>query len=574
MDGYESYFGLNEAPFSLAPDPRFLFASASHSDALGQVSYALERREPLVVVTGEIGTGKTLLCRTVLQQLRRKTFLSVISDPLLDRDDMLKQLLQDFGIISKDRTKLTDTTRHELTQALHEFLRSLVPIQAHAVVMIDEAQHLQPDVLEQIRLLSNADDERGTLLEIILVGQPGLETLLSRPELQQLQQRVSRRIRLEPLNRAEVRQYVEHRLALARQPRAKLPGSTELAQEMADWAGTNAGVEFAPDAMQALSDLSGGLPRVINLLCDRSLEEAFASRLRVVDRPLLLAAARALGLPVIGTPANDTPAASAAATSAAPTSTPATTAPATARSAPVDATVHATPVEPDKSFWAATRPESAAPKSAVHSADDAGPLALAAGPRPAAAPRVTMWVVVAASVAFGAVAIWLGLRAARPDEAPAPRSVTAPGASAPLVLSPRPETVPEPAATTGTPGPQTTGTPAPQTTRTPVPQTAGTPVPQATKPPPSPPQATSAAPAAAPAAATGGFDIVVASFRTEGRASSVAAEVQALGLPIRRRLSDGWYQLISGPFKSRTSAEDAQQRLQRAGLAGTQIVAR
>ena len=207
---------MNEAPFSLAPDPRFLFASASHSAALAQVAYALERREPLVVITGEIGTGKTLLCRTVLQRLRRKTFLSVINDPLLERDDLLKQLLQDFGVISKDRTKLTEASRHELIQTLHAFLRSLAPIQAHAVVIIDEAQHLQPDVLEQIRLLSNIDDERGTLLQIILVGQTDLEPLLSRPELRQLQQRVSRRFRLEPLNRDEVQQYIKHRLALAR----------------------------------------------------------------------------------------------------------------------------------------------------------------------------------------------------------------------------------------------------------------------------------------------------------------------------------------------------------------------
>ena len=279
-EGYEPFFGLNEAPFSLAPDPRFLFASASHSAALAQVAYALERREPLVVITGEIGTGKTLLCRTVLQRFPRKTFLSVINDPLLERDDLLKELLQDFGLISKDRTKLTDASRHELIQTLHAFLRSLAPIQAHAVVIIDEAQHLRPDVLEQIRLLSNIDDERGTLLQIILVGQTDLEPLLSRPELRQLQQRVSRRFRLEPLNREEVAEYINHRLALARhgKPPSRLAGATELARELADWAATNAGVEFTPDAMLAVSQLSGGLPRVINLLCDRSLEEAYASR--------------------------------------------------------------------------------------------------------------------------------------------------------------------------------------------------------------------------------------------------------------------------------------------------------
>src|SRR5580693_716891 len=120
-EGYERFFGLNETPFSLAPNPRFLFESASHAAALAQVTYALERREPLVVITGEIGTGKTLLCRTVLQRLPFKTFLSVIEDPLLECDDLLKQLLQDFGVISKDRTKLAETSRHELVQALRAF---------------------------------------------------------------------------------------------------------------------------------------------------------------------------------------------------------------------------------------------------------------------------------------------------------------------------------------------------------------------------------------------------------------------------------------------------------------------
>src|ERR1700676_3033400 len=128
VEGYERFFGLNETPFSLAPNPRFLFESASHAAALAQVTYALERREPLVVITGEIGTGKTLLCRTVLQRLERKTFLSIINDPLLERDDLLKQLLQGFGVISQDRTKLTRTSRHDLIETLEAFLTSLVPI--------------------------------------------------------------------------------------------------------------------------------------------------------------------------------------------------------------------------------------------------------------------------------------------------------------------------------------------------------------------------------------------------------------------------------------------------------------
>src|SRR6266851_3018270 len=298
VEGYEGFFGLHETAFSLAPNPRFLFESASHAAALAQVAYALDRREPLVVITGEIGTGKTLLCRTVPQRLERKTFVSLIDDPLLERDDLLKQLLQDFGIISKDRTRLTKASRHELIQTLQAFLTSLVPIQAHAVVIIDQVQHLQPDVLEQIRLLSNIDDERGTMLQIILVGQTDLERLLSRPGLRQLQQRVWRRFQLKPLNADEVQQYIEHRLALARGGRAPVqaPAAMELEPATAQREEAKAGVEFTPDAIQAVSKLSGGLPRVINLVCDRSLETAYSFRLHTIDRPLINTAARALGI--------------------------------------------------------------------------------------------------------------------------------------------------------------------------------------------------------------------------------------------------------------------------------------
>lgn len=520
VEGYEPFFGLNEAPFSLAPDPRFLFASASHSAALAQVAYALERREPLVVITGEIGTGKTLLCRTVLQRLRRKTFLSVINDPLLERDDLLKELLQGFGVISKDRTKLTEASRHELIQTLHAFLRSLAPIQAHAVVIIDEAQHLQPDVLEQIRLLSNIDDERGTLLQIILVGQTDLEPLLSRPELRQLQQRVSRRFRLEPLNQNEVREYIKHRLALARdgKPPSQLPGATELAQELTDWAATNAGVEFTPDAIHAVSHLSGGLPRVINLLCDRSLEEGYACRLRLIDRPLILTAARALGVGENGTPAH------------------------------LNATARSTQVRPDASLWTVTRSDSETADPIAQRADEAAPVGFSARTRPAAAPRVAGRLVLVTSLALAAVAIVFGVRRAGPPAAQTPPSMAAPASSATRASSAQPN-------------------PTPVGANALVPRAAaiaGT---------PTPPGSTGAAPSALAATSTGvRFDIVVASFRTDARAALVASEVAALGLPIRRRVSDSWQQVVSGPFASRNDAQAAQQRLHGAGLTGTQIV--
>jgi type II secretory pathway predicted ATPase ExeA len=389
VEGYEPFFGLNEPPFSLAPDPRFLFASASHSAALAQVAYALERREPLVVITGEIGTGKTLLCRTVLQRLRRKTFLSVINDPLLERDDLLKELLQDFGLISKDRTKLTEASRHELIQTLQAFLRSLAPIQAHAVVIIDEAQHLRPDVLEQIRLLSNIDDEAGTLLQIILVGQTDLEPLLSRPELRQLQQRVSRRLRLEPMSRDEVKEYIRHRLALARdgKPLQQLPGATELAQELADWTATTTGVEFTSDAIHAVSELSAGLPRVINLLCDRSLEEAYASRLRLIDRPLILTAARALGVGGTGAPAHLK-----------------------------NVTARTPQVEPDESFWTVTRSHSEMGAPIARSADETASVVFSGNTRRGATPRLAMRMVLvtALMLAVARRAIRLGASGRRP----------------------------------------------------------------------------------------------------------------------------------------------------------------
>ena len=521
VEGYEPFFGLNEAPFTLAPDPRFLFASSSHSAALAQVAYALERREPLVVITGEIGTGKTLLCRTVLQRLRRKTFLSVIDDPLLERDDLLKGLLQDFGVISKDRTKLTEVSRHELIQTLQAFLRSLAPVQAHAVVIIDEAQHLRPDVLEQIRLLSNIDDERGTLLQIILVGQTDLEPLLCRPELRQLQQRVSRRFRLEPFSRDEVKEYIRHRLALARdgKPLQHLPGATELARELADWTAPNAGVEFTSDAIHAVSELSAGLPRVINLLCDRSLEQAYASRLRLIDRPLILTAARALGVGDNGTPAH------------------------------LNVTARSTQVEPDESSWIVTRSNSETGDPIAQRADETDTVGFSARTRPAAPPRWTRRLVLVTSLALAVVAIWFGVRQTPPPAAQAPSSAAAPASPATRAPSARSESapvgaddalVPKASATTGTP---------------------------------TPPGSTGAVPPTLAATSTSvRFDIVVASFRTDARAESVAREVAALGLPIRRRVSDNWQQLISGPFASRHDAEEAQQRLHGARLTGTQIV--
>jgi cell division protein FtsN len=292
---------------------------------------------------------------------------------------------------------------------------------------------------------------------------------------------------------------------------------------MAEWKETKAGVEFTPDAIQAVSRLSGGLPRVINLVCDRSLEAAYASRQRTIDLPLINTAARALGM----------------AQDSVPTGSP----------AKAFATAPSTQAEPDESLRTVTPFEPAALDRPLQPADEAVPVAFSALAQLATATSLRTYLVLATSLVAAAVAIWLGLRAANRPTAQTPRSeaaapassaLTAPNARPDPVLAGAPASVPEPAAATGTP---------------------------------TPPRATAPAPRAAAATATGErFEIVVASFRTDARATSVAAEVTALGLPIRRRVSDDWQQVLSGPFASRAQAEEAQQRLDRAGLTGTQIV--
>jgi general secretion pathway protein A len=495
--GYEQFFGLSDAPFSLAPNPRYLFESASHAHALQELAYAIERREPLVVVTGEIGSGKTLLCRTVLQRLDRRTFVSVINNPLLDRDDLLKQMLQDFGVMSTDRTTVPVPSRHDLVHALEDFLTSLIALDAHAAVIIDEAQHVQPDVLEQIRLLSNIDAPSGTRLQIMLVGPLELESLLARPELRQFQQRVSRRIRLEPLGETELQSYIDHRLAVGRVAGSGLPGASDLAEALAQWNGEGGGVTFTPNAVRAVWRGSAGLPRVVNLLCDRALEAAYHRQLRTIDADLVESAA-AERLPQ-GTPRTpDTP--------------------------DIWAPPHADP---------GTESMAALPLEEVSTAPLRSKLAL----------------VVAGVIAVAAVAAWFGYRtpATRTDSRPTPAD--GPASAAAPALQPPPAAPPgEPAASSAPTSPRPAAA-------TPEPVAAAAPV------------------AAAPTATTASFEIVVASFRTEPRAAAVAAQVSGAGLAVRRRVIGGWQQVIAGPFASREEADAARQRLEQAGLPGTQIVA-
>ena len=258
---YEEYYGFAEKPFSLTPDPKYLFKSSSHANAFELLQYAIRRREGFVVITGDIGTGKTTLCRALLKQLDRKTFTALVLNPFLSEEDLLRIILQDFGVVSRDeirRGRLARITKQDLIDTLNEFLLSLQPLRAGALLIIDEAQNLPLQVLEQIRILSNLETDKEKLLQIVLVGQPNLKHLLKKPELRQLDQRVSIRYELKPLSREETGAYVMHRLTIA---------------------GGGAAVTFAPRALDRVYRYTRGIPRLINLVCDRALLGGFSERL-------------------------------------------------------------------------------------------------------------------------------------------------------------------------------------------------------------------------------------------------------------------------------------------------------
>jgi general secretion pathway protein A len=275
---YEEYYGFVQPPFSLTPDPRFLYRSESHDIALQQVWQAIRRKEGFIVLTGDIGTGKTTLCRTVLEQFDPTTFTALILNPFLSVEELLREVLLSFGVASKDtlRTgRLATASKHELIRTLHDFLLSLVPLHGSAVLIIDEAQHLSPEVLEEIRILSNLETNEQKLLQVVLVGQLNLLDVLHDAKLRQLDQRISIRCLLKPLNREEVEAYITHRLWVAR-------GSTA--------------VTFTPKAIDLVHGLSGGVPRMINLICDRALMAGCESKTDKITEPLIMQATTALGL--------------------------------------------------------------------------------------------------------------------------------------------------------------------------------------------------------------------------------------------------------------------------------------
>ena len=263
---YEHYFGLAEAPFSIAPDPRYLYLSQRHQEALAHLLYGVNGGGGFVLLTGEVGAGKTTVCRCLLEQIPASCDVAYVFNPKLTVGELLSTICIEFGIaVPPDNTSVK-----VFVDCINAYLLDAHARDRHTVLIIDEAQNLSPVVLEQLRLLTNLETNQRKLLQIILIGQPELAVMLEQPELRQLSQRIIARYHLGPLTRPEVAAYVRHRLEIAGAQRQLFPASL----------------------MGRLYRLSGGVPRVINVLCDRALLGTYVQEKERVDRATLEQAAR------------------------------------------------------------------------------------------------------------------------------------------------------------------------------------------------------------------------------------------------------------------------------------------
>ena len=265
---YAPFFGLRQEPFSIAPDPRYLYMSERHREALAHLLYGLGGGGGFVLLTGEIGAGKTTVCRCFLEQIPRRCNVAYIFNPKLTVEELLKSVCDEFRIPRPAQP--ARPTVKDYVDWLNEFLLKTHAVGQNNVLIIDEAQNLSADVLEQLRLLTNLETNERKLLQIILIGQPELRTMLARPELEQLAQRVIARYHLKALSEQESIQYIRHRLIVA---------------------GLTAALPFERAAMQRVHQLARGVPRRINLLCDRALLGAYAHGRAQIDAAMVECAA-------------------------------------------------------------------------------------------------------------------------------------------------------------------------------------------------------------------------------------------------------------------------------------------
>jgi len=262
---YNEYFGFKEAPFSIAPDPQFLYMSERHREALAHLVYGLKTDGGFVLLTGEVGTGKTTVCQCLLEQVPENSEIAFVLNPKLSVIELLATICDELGISYPQG----NTSNKVFIDALNQFLLHAHSQGRKTVLIIDEAQNLNTEVLEQVRLLTNLETHKQKLLQVIMLGQPELKQILELPELRQLAQRITARYHLEPLSKNEIQAYVAHRLAVAGVERPLFPAATS----------------------SKLYQLSGGVPRLINLLCDRALLGAYVNDQHEVCPDLLAAAA-------------------------------------------------------------------------------------------------------------------------------------------------------------------------------------------------------------------------------------------------------------------------------------------
>ncbi len=271
---YLNYFGLSDNPFSIAPNPAYLYMSPRHKEALAHLTFGLRESGGFVMLTGEVGTGKTTVSRKLMQQLPDNTQVAMVLNPTLSAIELLATICDELSIkYHYERASLkyfTDLILNKLATNHNGGLNT--------ILIVDEAQHLLPEVLEQLRLLTNLETNREKLLKVVLIGQPELQQLLKRNELRQLAQRITARYHLLPLSAVEVKAYIHHRLGVAN-------GDSSV---------------FSSGALGAVYQVTGGIPRVINLLCDRALTLTFTKQAPVVQKHIFYAAAeQILGTDVV-----------------------------------------------------------------------------------------------------------------------------------------------------------------------------------------------------------------------------------------------------------------------------------
>ena len=257
---YTKFYGFKEKPFEITPDPKFLYLSDHHKEALAHLTYAVRERKGFTVITGEVGTGKTTLVQTLLSRLDGSTRTAYLFNPKMGSTDFLHYICEDLGLKGQKRSK------GQYLAHLHHFLMACYAQHENVVLIIDEAQTLDPKLLEEVRLLTNLETPKGKLLQVILLGQPELDEVLNRSEFRQLKQRVSLRYHITPLNKEETNAYIKRRLRMAGAADPEI---------------------FTPKALKEIYNYSKGIPRLVNIICDNALLTGYATDRKVVGYKII-----------------------------------------------------------------------------------------------------------------------------------------------------------------------------------------------------------------------------------------------------------------------------------------------